>query len=61
MNVPTYTVDLLTQLKKQYPDKLEEDPLLVGTPEYWQRVGIVELIRSLEAAGAHLALRDKKA
>ena len=61
MKIPTYTVDLLTQLKKQYPDKLEEDPLLVGTPEYWQRVGIVELIRSLEAASDGLVLKDKKA
>ena len=61
MKIPTYTADLIVMLKLQNPDKLEEDPLLVGTPEYWKRVGIVELIRSLEAAGANLALIDKEA
>jgi len=61
MDITTYTVDMIRQLKKLYPDVLETDPEEVGTPNYWKKVGVVELVRTLEAVSNNLALRDKKA
>ena len=61
MEITTYTVDMIRQLKKLYPDVLETDPEEVGTPNYWKKVGVVELVRTLEAVSNNLALRDKKA
>ena len=49
MDVPSNTIEFLTVIKQQYEDKLEVDERVVGTPEYWKRVGVVELIRTVEA------------
>lgn len=48
MDVPINTLDLLTLLKTKYPDKAETDPEVVGTPEYWKKIGIIELLKELE-------------
>lgn len=48
MDVPSSTIDLIKILKDKYPDVLEVDTEVVGTPEYWKKVGVVELLRDLE-------------
>jgi hypothetical protein len=48
MDVPSSTIELINLLKTQYPDKAEVDPSVVGTPEYWKSMGVVELLRDLE-------------
>lgn len=48
MDVPSSTIDLIKKLKEQYPDKAETDPTIVGTPDFWKQIGVVELLRELE-------------
>ena len=48
MDIPSSTIELLNILKEHYPDKAVTDPKLVGTPEYWKHMGVVELIRDIE-------------
>lgn len=48
MTVPSSTIDLIKILKERYPDVLECNEETVGTPEYWKKVGIIELLRELE-------------
>lgn len=48
MNIPSNTYDLINILKTKYPNKIEIDEKIVGTPEYWKRVGIITLLEELE-------------
>ena len=47
MDVPIATVDFINMLKIKYEDKAEVDPTVVGTPEYWKKIGVVELLREV--------------
>lgn len=38
-------IEFLQLLKDEIDDKFEIDDKKVGTPEYWKRAGIIELIR----------------
>ena len=49
MDVPSSTIDLLTLLKTKYEDKAETDPDIVGTPQYWMKVGVIQLLRELDS------------
>lgn len=48
MKVPSTTIDLVKMLDELYPDVMELDPAWVGTPEYWKKAGIIELIQKLK-------------
>ena len=48
MDVPSSTIDLINLLKEKYPDELNTNPKIVGTPEYWKTVGVVQLLRELQ-------------
>jgi len=54
MKVPSTTILLLTLLEDLYPDTMELDPTCVGTPDYWKKAGVIELIQKLK----HIAGRD---
>jgi len=45
---PVYTADLINILKDVYTDKFIINESEVGTPDYWKKAGIIELIRILE-------------
>lgn len=47
MDVPSNTIDLIRLLTSRYEDKAEVDPTIVGTPEYWKKIGVIELLREL--------------
>jgi len=47
MDVPSNTIDLIRILQKKYPDIAEEDEKIVGTPRYWKKIGVIELVREL--------------
>ena len=61
MDTPHNTIDFITYLKSVYPDKVEEDPSKVGTPAYWKKVGIIELIRKVEESAGLNTLKQIKA
>lgn len=46
--VPSSTIELLNILKEKYPDKYVIEDEEVGTPSYWKKAGVVELLRELE-------------
>jgi len=46
--VPSTTIDLIKWLEEIYPDVFETDASFVGTPEYWKKAGIIELIQKLK-------------
>lgn len=48
MDVPMYTIDLLKELERLYPDVMELDEDVVGTPQYWKEAGVIELLRMLK-------------
>lgn len=48
MKIPNLTIDFINELKTRYPDEIETDPSKVGTPEYWEKVGIIKLIQETE-------------
>lgn len=45
--VPINSIDLIEVLEKEYKDVLDVDVLSVGTPDYWKKAGVVELLRRL--------------
>lgn len=50
MIIPAKTVDLLKVLKEAYKDEMETDPKLVGTPDYFKKAGVIELIKTIEVS-----------
>ena len=46
---PSNTVDLIKYLEDIYTDLFELDPAMVGTPEYWKKAGVIELIQLLKS------------
>ena len=48
MRVPSSTIDLIKILKEKYPDVAVTEPEEVGTPLYWKKIGVIELLRELE-------------
>jgi hypothetical protein len=46
--IPASTEGLLEYLKEIYSDVMELDPTMVGTPEYWKKAGVIELIQKIE-------------
>lgn len=61
MTVPSTTLDFINQLKQTYPDKAETEPKDVGTPEYWMKMGVIDLIRKVESSITTETLRQVKA
>jgi len=61
MTVPSNTLDFLNELRSLYKDQAEVDPQYVGTPEYWKRMGVIELLRKVDASISHLSLKQVKA
>lgn len=49
LRLPSNTIDLIKYLEDLYPDIYELDPTLVGTPEYWKKAGVIELIQMLNS------------
>jgi hypothetical protein len=47
-SIPTNTVDLIKWLEDMYPDVFDTDVFFVGTPEYWKKAGVIELINMLK-------------
>ncbi|MCI4436677.1 MAG: hypothetical protein JHC33_07720 [Ignisphaera sp.] len=47
MDIPGNSTALLSALEKIYPDTFETDPTMVGTPEYWKRAGVIELLKMI--------------
>jgi len=56
MKIPSTTIDLVRLLEELYPDVMELDPTIVGTPEYWKKVGIVELIQKIKYKSTNSSL-----
>lgn len=48
MDYPSGTSELVVLLDTLYPDKIGTDPKIVGTPEYWKQVGVIELIQKIK-------------
>jgi hypothetical protein len=48
MKIPEKTKDFIEELEKIYKDKYETDENIVGTPEYWKKAGVIELIRQVK-------------
>ena len=48
MDIPSSTIDFIRQLQLKYSDELMLDEKIVGTPEYWKKAGVVELLRELQ-------------
>ena len=46
--IPPLTLDFIKYLEAKYPDKFELSEKEVGTPEYWKKAGIIELIRDVK-------------
>lgn len=45
--IPLLTVDFVKLLELNYPNEYEFNADVVGTPEYWKKAGILELIGKL--------------
>ena len=48
MDIPSNSPALINMLKEKYEDKLNVDVDEVGTPTYWKKAGVVELLRELD-------------
>lgn len=51
--LPSKTIDLLLLLKEEYEDFYETDEKKVGTPEYWKKAGVIEIIKRIENSIGH--------
>jgi hypothetical protein len=60
-NIPSLTIDLIRELKREYIDTMEIEEDIVGKPEYWKKAGVIELIRRLEAQARSIELKEIKA
>ena len=49
LRLPSNTIDLIKHLEEMYDDVFELDPTMVGTPEYWKKAGVIELIQLLKS------------
>ena len=52
--IPSHTIDLIKWIEEIYPDVFELDENIVGTPLYYKKAGVVELVQKLK----YLAGRD---
>lgn len=57
MNIPSSTIDFISMLEELYPDIMELDPTYVGTPDYWKKAGIIELIKKIKIKATDNSLR----
>lgn len=58
MTVPSSTIDFIKELERLYPDTMELDPSYLGTPDYWKKAGIVELIQKIKVKSTNKDLKE---
>jgi hypothetical protein len=56
--IPSNTMDFLKYLKSIYEDKFEVEEKEVGTPSYWKKAGVIEMIRQVELKLKNLELKE---
>lgn len=58
--IPRETKDFINLLREEYKDEMELESEYVGTPEYWKKAGVIELIRKFDFLKENLELREIK-
>lgn len=46
--IPYTTQEFIMQLKEEYEDEYQIDEKFVGTPSYWKKAGVIEIIKRFE-------------
>lgn len=56
MSIPSTTIDLVRWIEEIYPNTMELDPNEVGTPAYWKKAGIIELVNMIKIKAGNIQL-----